>query len=87
MIDFFASIAAGEYDHVQQMLKDGQDPNQIDEVGDTPLAIAIQNDRIWIVELLLEGGADPDLKSSDGVSAREWAQLNGRLKLLAKNAA
>ena len=49
---------------VAELLLDTVDPNLPDESGATPLDFAILFERIPIVELLLDGGADPNTQNS-----------------------
>ena len=46
--------------------------------GWTPLLEAVESDRPGIVRDLLDGGADPDHRTSTGVSARSLAESLGR---------
>ena len=56
-------------DRVQQALEDGADPNEQDEYGLTPLALAIiENQDVEIVRVLIDAGADVNLPTTEGVT-------------------
>ena len=52
---FFKAIEEGDVDSVATQMSDGADIEQLSEDGLSPLAIAIANEQVRIVELLLEG--------------------------------
>lgn len=58
------------------MLAEGIDVNAHDEkmIGETALCLAVQQGHAAMVALLLEHGADPDIKGWVGLSARMRAQ-------------
>lgn len=51
---------SGDLAGVRRQLRAGADPNAGDDVGYTPLHVAIQEERSAVVRLLLEKGADPN---------------------------
>lgn len=55
----------------------GAEVNTVDESGYTVLIQAVVNDKPDLVRLMIELGADPSIKSSDGLSALDWAQELG----------
>ena len=63
---------AGHYKVAQWLLQNGADANLHDEemIGETPLNLAVRKDYPEMVELLLRGGADPDIAGWMGFTAR-----------------
>lgn len=57
---------AGDLEGVKQALASGADLNAGDDVGYTPLNVAIQQKQVEVVKLLLESGADPNRADHDG---------------------
>ena len=58
---YWASL--GDLDEVEQLLLEGQDPNQTDDDGYSALQAAAENDHLEVVKLLVEKGALVDYKS------------------------
>jgi ankyrin repeat protein len=58
---YWASL--GDLDEVEQLLLEGQDPNQTDDEGYSALQAAAENDHLEVVKLLVEKGAHVDYKS------------------------
>ncbi|MEB3862584.1 ankyrin repeat domain-containing protein [Acinetobacter sp. IK31] len=58
---YWASL--GDLDQVEQLLLEGQDPNQMDDEGYSALQAAAENDHLEVVKLLVEKGAYVDYKS------------------------
>ncbi|WP_454667703.1 ankyrin repeat domain-containing protein [Acinetobacter calcoaceticus] len=58
---YWASL--GDLDQVEQLLLEGQDPNQADDEGYSALQAAAENDHLEVVKLLVEKGAYVDYKS------------------------
>ncbi|KAJ6745481.1 POTASSIUM CHANNEL AKT1 [Salix koriyanagi] len=52
---------------LHQLLKQGSDPNELDDNGRTALHIAASKGNEHCVTLLLEYGADPNIKDSEGI--------------------
>ena len=72
----------GNYNAVEFLIKEHYfDINSKDLTGDTALIVAIKNDQIQIVELLLELGVDKALKDSEGKTAYDYAVESGILEL------
>ena len=75
-----AIVADNEQD-VRSLLERGVDPNWCP--GDaTHLIVAIQNDRIAIVKLLIEKGADANKKDYLGRTALQQAKKRGNQKMV-----
>lgn len=63
------------YEISKYLVDQGAELNYITSDGQPILVLAVGNGSVKIVELLLENGADPDIKDSMGMSAREYANL------------
>lgn len=59
----------------EYLIKKGANLDVISSDGQPILVLAVGNGNIPIVKLLLEHGADPDIKDSMGMSAREYVNL------------
>lgn len=67
-------IVGGTFDLVKKaFLEIKLDPNKFNENKRTPLFAAIDRGNPDIVELLLQSGADVEIKNRDGVNALEYA--------------
>lgn len=78
---------AGDIEGVTQVLAAGADPNAGDDVGYTPLHVAIQQKHVEVVQLLLESGADPNRADKHGnvplwTAVQNWAHDDRILLLL-----
>lgn len=79
-------IESGDLEQVRSSLASGEDPNQANRHGRTPLALAIGRVRPDLVAALLEAGANPNLPSEYvGPWSEEWTMppLNIALATLA----
>ena len=73
---------------VRALLAAGSDVNKPTSGGQTPLIIAVVFRRIKILSLLLEAGADPQLRDDLGLNAVDWAERKGfaeGVRLLTQN--
>ena len=72
----------GNKNVVQELISAGADTNKADNVGETPLYLAIRKGRKDIAQLLLEGGANPNTVDDDwGVAPKApllWAAKKGK---------
>ena len=59
----------------EYLIKKGADLGIVSTDGQPILVLAVGNGNEKIVKLLLESGADPDVKDSMGMSARQYANL------------
>lgn len=56
----------GNIQRVNELLNAGENPNEMNDFGETPLIIAVVNEEIEIIEVFLENGADPNLQDDFG---------------------
>ncbi len=81
MVTLADAILQEEMDDIRQLIRYGDDVNQIDEYGFTPLIEAAIVDNIEISKLLLSQGADPNKQDVTGGTALQWAVENNNSKL------
>ena len=67
----YEAAKTGDIDEVRDWLSSNVNPNtQHPEFGTTPLIVAAEKGHLAVVKLLVEGGADPKVKSAwDGYDA------------------
>ncbi len=70
------------YDITKYLIEQGADLSIISTDGQPILVLAVGNGNVKIVNLLLEHGADPDVKDSMGMSARGYAVLFKRPEMI-----
>ena len=58
----------------------GIDAHDEANIGETPLCLAVKAERVGVVELLLEAGANPDIPGWAGLTARDRARRMGERK-------
>ena len=76
MNTFCQLIQAGNYKAVQSLIEDGAEINK-ESIKLTPLMYAARHNRVKIVQLLIDNGADLHLRSSrKGYTALKWAKLS-----------
>ena len=73
------SAAFGPPDLISTLLAAGADVNAKDVRGMTPLMLAVANDHQnpAVIRMLIEHGADPNVKSKPGDTAADWARKTG----------
>ena len=71
----------GEIDQVKELLKAGEDPNEMNEYGESPLLLAVVNEQKEIIPVLLENGADPNLQDDYGWTPLMSAALAENLEI------
>ena len=59
----------------EELLKNGANPNQPDDIGFTPLMVAAYRDNRKVARLLLDHGADPNVPGPFGRTALFFSQL------------
>ncbi len=72
---FCKAIMQGEFETVKKMIALGEDVNR-KSLGKTPLIFAARYNRAEIVALLLESGADPNLRCDKGYTPLQHAELS-----------
>ena len=70
------AVTEGNITAVRELLAAGSDANTTNG-GQSPLILAIAFRHIQILKLLLEAGADPQLRDSLGLNAIDWAERRG----------
>lgn len=73
---------AGDLDRVKTLIQEGHQVNQLELYLNphTPLILAIQNDHIQVIEVLIEKGADVNLPSISGVAPLHFAVWRGNIE-------
>lgn len=80
----FHAVANGHNKIAEILLNTTNQANDVEpEKGFTPLLIAATNGHIAMVRLLLEHGADPNLRNYDGVTALHNAVYENQLDIVA----
>ncbi len=77
------AVMAGVESSVRVHISRGDDLDARDPTGKTPLMLAALRDRAAICVLLLNAGADPSLRDSDGADALAIARASGATEALA----
>ncbi len=65
------AAAAGDVATLRTRLAEGEDPSLVDEMGNSPLHHAAKGDSPHILNILLEAGADPLARDSQGRTPRQ----------------
>src|SRR5258708_3497488 len=71
------AVSDGDSEAVRALLAEGADANRTTSGGQTPLILAIVFRHTHILRLLLEAGADPQVRDSLGLNAFDWAERKG----------
>jgi len=72
----------GNTEAVQHYIKTGEDINERDAYGSSPLIVAVTFDRTNAAELLIEAGADLNIRNNDGATALHIAAFFCRKELV-----
>lgn len=78
-------VDAIQYDWItslRDLLKDGANPNQHDEAGETPVMLATRKGRTEALQMLIETGANLDTQNKKGQTAVMLAARKGRVEAL-----
>lgn len=76
-LSFVNAVTDGDAEAVRSLIAAGSDVNRTTSSGQTLLILAILFRRTQILRMLLEAGADPDLRDSLGLNALDWAERKG----------
>uniref|UniRef100_A0A0K8RHC6 Putative ankyrin n=1 Tax=Ixodes ricinus TaxID=34613 RepID=A0A0K8RHC6_IXORI len=83
-LDFYKGLlgaaADGDYKKTESLLQKGNDPNQQDSYGYTPLHYSCRQGQARVTELLLRHGAQTDLQTKGGATALHRASHQGHLE-------
>ncbi len=79
---FCMAIVKGDYNTVKSLISLGEDVNQ-KSLGMTPAMFAARYNKVEILELLIENGADLKIKSNKGFSVKKYAELSNATDVLA----
>lgn len=84
--NLFYAAETGQLDLAREFLDKGANPDYA-ELGRTALATVVFKDHVEAARLLLERGANPNLKSEDGLTPLMQAKSGEMVKLLAEHRA
>ncbi|MCA1578820.1 MAG: ankyrin repeat domain-containing protein [Acidobacteria bacterium] len=76
------AVTSGDAGAVSTVLANGADVNERTGGGQTPLILATIFGHTHIIPLLLEAGADPQLRDNLGLNAVDWAHRRGATEAL-----
>lgn len=76
------AVWRGNLEITQFLVKKGAELNTISKEGQTMLVLAVGADKVDIVKVLAENGADPDIQDGMGMSAYGYAQLFKKQEIL-----
>lgn len=76
------AVTSGDAGTVSAVLANGADVNERTGGGQTPLILATIFGHTHLIPLLLEAGADPQLRDNLGLNAVDWAQRRGATEVL-----
>ncbi|HJP93971.1 MAG TPA: ankyrin repeat domain-containing protein [Pyrinomonadaceae bacterium] len=77
------AVTSGDERAVRTLLADGADINESTNGGQTALILAVIFGRTNLVRILVNAGADPQLRDNLGLNAIEWAKRRGLNEALA----
>jgi ankyrin repeat protein len=81
--ELFTACSGGDVQKVRNLLWSRVDPNARSQGwGRTPLIIAIDNNQVQVVKVLLISGADPTLMDRDGRDALHWAKWRNNPEII-----
>ena len=72
---FCVAISKGDFDTVKKMIQFGENVNKTSN-GKTPLMYAARFNRVEIINLLLENGAEVGTKDRIGLTAMDYAKIS-----------
>lgn len=71
----------GDIDTVRQLLEEGADINQFDEMGETPLHRAVDSENLEMVKYLLSNGANVDARDESQIVDTPLAKVAANCSL------
>lgn len=77
------AVTSGDEQAVSALLANGADVNETTGGGQTALILAVIFGHTNLIKLLMNAGADPQLRDNLGLNALEWAQRRGLTEALA----
>ena len=77
------AVTSGDASAVTTVLANGADVNERTGGGQTPLILATIFGHTHLLPLLLDAGADPQLRDNLGLNAVDWAQRRGATEAIA----
>jgi hypothetical protein len=77
------AVTSGDEQVVSALLANGADVNETTGGGQTALILAVIFGHTNLVKLLMQAGADPQLRDNLGLNAIEWAQRRGLTEAVA----
>ncbi|WP_047247680.1 ankyrin repeat domain-containing protein [Maribacter thermophilus] len=79
---FCKAVMQGDIDTVQRMIELGEDINK-KSLGMTPVMYAARYNKVEVLKLLIDKGADLKIKSNKGFSVVKYAELSNAKEALA----
>jgi ankyrin repeat protein len=80
--DMLAAIQRGSATEVAALIKRGLDPDIVDQEGNTLLMLAVRDDKVDILDVLLAARANPNARNAHGDTALRIAALRGSLPMV-----
>ncbi|WP_340158652.1 ankyrin repeat domain-containing protein [uncultured Maribacter sp.] len=72
---FCKAVIKGDLETVKRLIDLGEDVNQ-KSLGMTPAMFAARYNKVDVLEILISNGADLNLKSNQGYTAKRYAELS-----------
>ena len=80
--EMMAACQANDVQKLEWLLKEPQDPNQLDVFGKTPLHCAVENAARACVKLLVSAAADLNCQDAEGATPLHLAVLQGHTEVV-----
>ena len=80
--EFIRAAKLGNMHTIREFIRSDGNVNARDEYGNTALIEAVRSHRTEVIKLLLERGANPEIKNDKNLSAFNYAKNNRVRKLL-----
>ncbi len=78
---FCKAVIKGDLETVKRLIDLGEDVNQ-KSLGMTPAMFAARYNKVDVLEILIDNGADLNLKSNQGYTAKRYAELSNATDVL-----